>query len=744
MACLESRDEDARRRWKKSRRREDEGVTIYTSRSIQAHPRATAMVTSRASNALRRHVHAVRRRADWQLETQCQAREHVLPMRRGDLLHRPASRSGLHPEGRRRGHRRAQATIAVNPNTSPPRGPACSPPATASPARRSSSRPSPPGTTVAEAIHRYLRGEELEPKPKPRTAGRQDDQGRGARSKIARGESQGHAARQDAGARSVTQRAKTALPRSSLGYTDEEAQAEAARCLACGICSECLSCWYECGVNAIDHDMVERIEQIKVGAVILAPGYEIYNAKLSQEYGLGRYPNVVTSLQFERLLSASGPTDGHVQRPSDGSQAEKDRLPAMRGQPRSEPRLLLVGVLHVRRQRSHHGHRARQGRARRRDHAVECHVFFMDTRAFSKGYEEYYQRAREKVRRAVSPDAHQRRQAEPGEWQPHRALPRTAERSRIRRGIRSGGALGRHGDQRQGQGVGHDLGIELDDYGFCHTTMFDPLRIQPPGIYVAGPFREPKDIPESVVEASGAAAAAEQLLAPARGTLARKVEYPPERDVTGEEPRVGVFVCHCGSNIGGYLDVPGVAEYAKSLPVRRPRRKQSLHLLAGHSQAHHRAGQGTRPQPRRRRLLHAAHARAAVPGSPCAQAGLNPYLFEMANIRNQCSWVHSDDREAATRKGQDLVRMAAARAARLEPLHTTEMPVEKTALVIGGGAAGMNAALSLAEQGFPVHLVERTDQLGGNLRNVFFLIDASGKQPEVRTPRSTRRHICAT
>ncbi len=185
------------------------------------------------------------------------------------------------------------------------------------------------------------------------------------------------------------------------------------------------------------------------------------------------------------------------------------------------------------------------------------------------------------------------------------------------------------------------------------------------GIYVAGPFREPKDIPESVIEASGAAAAAEQLLAPARGTLARKVEYPPERDVTGEEPRVGVFVCHCGSNIGGFLDVPGMADYARSLPVRRPRGKQSLHLLAGYHQAHHRAGRknwastaSSSHPARRARTSRCSRTPARRPGSTrtCSRwptSATSARGFTRATARRRRD------------KAKDLVRMATARAARL-------------------------------------------------------------------------------
>ena len=270
--------------------------------------------------------------------------------------------------------------------------------------------------------------------------------------------------------------------------------------------------------------------------------------------------------------------------------------------------------------------------------------------------------------------------------------------------------------------LGRDLGIELDPYGFCSTVRFDPLQTSREGIYAVGPFREPKDIPETVVDASAAAAEAGALLASARGSLAREREFPPERDVTEEEPRVGVFVCNCGSNIGGFLDVPAVAESAAELPHVTHTEPM---LYACSQDAIERITEQVRDKGLNRVVVASCTPRTHEPlfRDSIRAAGLNPYLFEMANIRNQCSWVHSHDPEAATAKAEELVSMAAARAAQLEPLHTVPVSVEHSAMVIGGGPAGMTAALTLAEQGFPVHLVEREAELGGNLRNVFYLAD---------------------
>ncbi len=275
------------------------------------------------------------------------------------------------------------------------------------------------------------------------------------------------------------------------------------------------------------------------------------------------------------------------------------------------------------------------------------------------------------------------------------------------------------------------LGVQLDQFGFCHTEYFAPLESSRPGVFVAGPFSGPKDIPETVVQASGAAALAGQLLAPARGVLARTREYPPERDVASEDPRIGVFVCHCGSNIAGYLDVEAVTRFAEGLPgVAHAER--NLYTCSQDSVAAiiQRIGE----HKLNRVVVASCTPRTHEPlfQDALRQAGLNPYLFEMANIRNQCSWVHSHDRAAATSKAERVVRMSVARAGGLAPLVRTGVPVEHGALVVGGGPAGMSAALVLAEQGFEVDLVEREDHLGGNLRNLRFLADGSSPQALLR------------
>ncbi len=560
------------------------------------------------------------------------------------------------------------------------------------------------GHQVARSIHHYLQGEPLTEEPVPPAV------------KLSRQEllEQVKEGRIKPGPRLKPvllpmEERVTGFREVVLGFTEQQARAEAQRCLQCGVCSECLACEYACGVDAIDHNMLARERDIHVGALILAPGYQAYNAELSEEFGFGRYPNVVTALQFERLLSASGPTMGHVRRPSDGRTPRRIAfLQCIGSRDQSHDYCSAVCCMYATKEaviaKEHHPE-------------LDIHVFMMDMRAFSKGYWSYFQRARDKYgveySRARISDLHE--DPEGHDLMLH-CLDESGRRTTeqfdmvvLSVGMEIAPAV---------RDLGRRLGVELDEYGFCHTTQFNPVETSRPGIFAVGPFREPKDIPESVVEASGAAAASAGLLAGARWSQTRQKEYPPERDVAGQEARIGVFVCHCGSNIGGFLDVPGVADYARTLPGV-VHAEDNLYTCS--QDAIKLISQRVAEYDLNRVVVASCSPLTHAPlfQDSIRAAGLNPYLFEMANIRNQCSWVHSNDWDVATGKARDLLRMAVARAALLEPQPTLQVPVEHTALVVGGGAAGMTAALSLADGGFGVHLVEKEAQLGGNLRHVF-------------------------
>jgi heterodisulfide reductase subunit A-like polyferredoxin len=717
MACLEPRDAMPCHAWEADAA-EEEGVTIHPDRSFtritNKNGRAAGVECTNVTNF------SFDESGRLSVETE-PGSEHVIEA--DTVIFSVGQRAGLAfiPEDTGVGTTR-QKTIAINPNTMAATrtgvfaaGDSVSGTAFVIEAVAS-------GHKAAESIHRYLQGEALEPEPKPVlpvvTLTSSELQERVARGEI---KPSGRVPMPEL----PLKKRRKGFDEVQRGYTDELAQAEAARCLACAICSECLSCQYTCQADAINHDMVESIEKVHVGAVILAPGFQAYRAELSKEYGLGRYPNVVTSLQLERLLSASGPTAGHVQRPSDGKPARRIAfLQCVGSRDQSHDYCSSVCCMYAAKEAV---------MIKEHDQEAQVHIFMMDMRAFSKGYEAYYQRARTNY-----------------------GIQYTRCRiSALREDHETNDLLVRFASNDSGNGasgssireekfdlvvlsvgmeisesvreLGRDIGIELDEYGFCHTALFDPIQTSRPGIYAAGPFVQPKDIPETVVEASGAAASAAGILAASRHSLTRTREYPPERDVSEEDPRIGVFVCHCGSNIGGFVDVPDVTDYALDLPSV-VHAENNLYTCSQDSIAH--ITETVKELDLNRVVVASCtpHTHAALFQDSIRAAGLNPALFEMANIRNQCSWVHSHDKPIATKKSKELVSMAVARAAVLAQLSTSTVPMEASALVIGGGVAGMSAALSLARGGFGVHLVERETELGGNLRHVYSTVRGDDPQ----------------
>jgi heterodisulfide reductase subunit A-like polyferredoxin len=557
------------------------------------------------------------------------------------------------------------------------------------------------GHLAAQAIHAFLRHESA-PVGKPATAG-----------------TPRVAANPNPGAPAQPHQAMPRQPRPDrlhgfgeidLGYTPQQAVAEAQRCLACGLCSECGLCVQACGPGAIVHDMQPVTQSVSVGSVILTPGFDEFQAALRGEFGHGRYANVLSSVQFERLLSAAGPTGGQVLRPSDGKhpiriaflQCVGSRDPA-RGNPycssiccMSATKEAMVALEH------------RPGLA--------ISIFCMDIRAFGKEFDAYVTRARQEhgvqFIRAM----------------PSRLVEMPGSRNlRVRYFDDAGAAQQEEFDlvvlsvgmrpNASVQGLAQRLGLDLNDFGFCRTDRLAPVAASRPGLYVAGAFQEPKDIPESVAQASAAASCAMEQLAPSRGTLTQRPQYPWERDVTDEEPRIGVFICHCGHNIASVVDVQALAQRARELP-RVVHAEANLYTCSDTSQQHIR---DVIARQRLNRVVVAScspRTHEVLFQETLRESGLNPYLFAMTNIRDQCSWVHRDQPAAATAKAHDLLAMAVARARLLRALPTGQLPVTPAALVIGGGLAGLTAALALADQGFAVHLVEKEAQLGGNLRHL--------------------------
>jgi heterodisulfide reductase subunit A-like polyferredoxin len=498
-----------------------------------------------------------------------------------------------------------------------------------------------------------------------------------------------------------------------LGFTEEQVRKEAERCLSCAICSECYQCEEACLANAVCHDDQPKELEIRVGALIAAPGFAPFNPESFDTYAYAKLPNVVTSMEFERFLSASGPTMGHLVRPSDHKE------------PKRIAWLQCVGSRDI----HHCDHAYCSGvccmyaikeAVIAKEHSggnLDTAIFFMDMRTHGKDFEKYYNRAKDQhgvrfIRSRVhsiegvpgSDDLQISYVTETGSIQSE-----TYDMVVLSVGFETSESV---------QDLAKRLDLELNDNHFCEHTSFDPVASSRPGIFVCGAFQAPKDIPQSVMEASAAAAAAGSFLASARGTMTQEKEVAPQVNVLGERPRIGVFVCSCGINIAGVVDVKAVAEYAKNLPYVEYV-SNNLYTCSQDTQV---ALKDVIKEHNLNRIVVSActpRTHEALFQETLAEAGLNKYLFEMANIRNQNSWVHSSNPELATEKAKDLVRMAIAKVALLEPLQEPELSVTQKALVIGGGVAGMVTAKAIADQGYPVYLVEKTDKLGGQALSLF-------------------------
>jgi len=475
----------------------------------------------------------------------------------------------------------------------------------------------------------------------------------------------------------------------------------------------CKICVDFCGVDAIDHSMQDEIIELNVGSIILAPGFEPFDPSKFDTYNYSKHPNVITSMEMERILSASGPTGGHLVRPSDHHEPKKIAW------------FQCVGSRDLNRCDNSHCSSvccmyAIKEAVIAKEHAgddLDCAIFFMDMRTHGKEFERFYDNAREKqgVRflrsrvHSIDPqmgndDLSVRYVDESGELQLE-----TFEMIVLSVGLQT---------SPETVELAERLGLELTGGNFCKTETFDPVATSKKGIYVCGAFQGPKDIPQAVIDASAAAAAAGEILSSARNSETKIPEVIPETNITNERPRVGVFVCRCGINIAGVVDVPAVAEYAKTLPYV-VYTNDNLYSCSQDTQE-------SMSQIIKQKNLNRVVVAACTPKThePLFQdtliaAGLNKYLFEMANIRNQDSWVHKNNPEFATKKAKDLVRMAVSKVTLMEPLKEAELEVNQTTMVIGGGISGMAAAKSLANQGYETHIIERSPQLGGQALNLY-------------------------
>ena len=479
---------------------------------------------------------------------------------------------------------------------------------------------------------------------------------------------------------------------------------------------KCRICEAVCKTNAIDFSQVEEQVDVKVGAIILAAGLEPFDPKVNKEYHYGEFANVVTGMDFERLLCATGAYGGEILRASDLKHPHKvawlSCIGSRRVTPGENSYCSMVCCTYSQKQAI---------LTKEHDATAECTIFHNDVRSYGKDFERYVDRT----------------EALPGVRfiRSYVSIVRedpvtknvTVRYSTPDEGVKEEEfemvvlAVGLN-PPKEVQAMADKFGIELNAHNFCKVDFTNPLQTSKPGIFVSGGFQGPLDIPESVFSASGAGSQCGELLDYRRGKLSTERIYPEERDVTQEEPKIGVFVCHCGANIGRIVNVPEVVEYSLTLPNVVYAQEQLFSCATNSAQE---ITDKTRDLGLTRVVVAACSPRTLEPlfRDTVREAGINQYYYEMANIREHNSWVHQKEKEEATQKAKDLVRMSVARARCLQPLQEFDLPVDNNALIVGGGIAGMICALSIADQGHEAYLVEKDKELGGMARRIHYTLE---------------------
>jgi len=479
---------------------------------------------------------------------------------------------------------------------------------------------------------------------------------------------------------------------------------------------KCRICEAVCENDAIDFNQKSERVEIKVGAIILTAGFEPFDPGTRDDYGYGKYVNVVTSMDFERLLSSTGPYEGEIRRGSDLKHPHKVAWIQCVGSrqviPGGNSYCSAVCCTYTQKQviltKDH-------------DAQAECVIFHNDIRSYGKDFERFYQRAEglPGVRFIRSYVSIVKEDPETKNITIRYSTPDEGVKDEEFEMVVLSIGLNPPLEAKELAGK---LGINLNHHGFCQASPFNPIETNRPGVFVSGAFQGPLDIPESVFTASGAASQTGELLDYRREKLTVERVYPEEKDVTQEEPKIGVFVCHCGANIGRVVNVPSVVQYALTLPNVVYATEQ---LFSCSTNSAKEITDAIKEKGLNRIVVAACTPRTHEPTfrDSLREGGINQYFVDMANIREHCSWVHSREKEESTQKAKELLRMSLARTRRLEPLQEFKLPVDKRALVVGGGIAGMNCALSIARQGHEVYIVEKEKELGGMARNLHYTIE---------------------
>jgi len=488
---------------------------------------------------------------------------------------------------------------------------------------------------------------------------------------------------------------------------------------------KCRICEAVCKNNAIDLNQAPEKVEINVGAIILSQGIEPYDPKVRKEYRYGEFQNVVTSMDYERLLCSTGPYAGEILRGSDMKhphniawiQCIGSRQVIEGGNSYCSAVCCAYTQKHVILTKDH-------------DAGAKCTIFHNDIRSYGKDFERFYQRTE-----ALA------------DVRFFRTYPTIVKEDPITKNVTVRYTTTDEGVKEEEfdmvvlsiglnpplgvKDIAQKYGIELESHDFAKLNPVNPMETNRPGIFVSGGLQGPLDIPESVFSASGAGSQIGELLDYRRGNLSKERVYPTEKDVSQEEPRVGVFVCHCGANIGRIVNVPGTVEYCKTLPNVVYAQEQ---LFSCATNSAKQITDMINEKNLNRVVVAACSPRTLEPlfRDTLREAGINQYYYEMANIREHNSWVHSKEKEEATEKAHDIIRMSVARACQLEPLQEFDLSVDKRALIVGGGIAGMNSALSIANQGHEVYIVEKDTELGGMARKIHTTLEKLDVQAYLR------------
>jgi heterodisulfide reductase subunit A len=492
-------------------------------------------------------------------------------------------------------------------------------------------------------------------------------------------------------------------------------------------CDDCRKCVEVCPTHAINLDEQPRLLSVAVGAIILALGFEIYDASGMEEYGYGRYLNVVNALQYERLASRSGPTEGVIVRPSDQQRpASIAWLQCIGSRDRDHAYCSSICCMYATKEAM----LAKQ----RLGKDIHCQVFIMDERAFNKEYSSYFAKARQEHHIEYT---HCRVSAIQEDPDTHNLILHYFDLQGNNRQTTFEMVVLANGLQppKDAHVLATQLGIDLNEYGFCLTDKFTPLQTSRPGVFVCGTFSSPKEIAETIIDASGSAAEVMRLMNEHLNTYPYSREWPflsrndlpPELDFSGQELRIGIFACTCGQTISQVIDLERVLKQAAGWPgVVHTQILNTACFPEDLIQIQ----DALREHALNRMVIAACSNRTHEPlfQRAARQMGLNPYLVELVNLREQCSLVHIWEREQANRQATEMLRVATGRIAASVPVYKKKHRCRPSALVIGGGVAGMTAALAIADSGYQVHLVERSEMLGGNLTKIYYV--AEGYNPQ--------------